>query len=94
MFHWKNFFNILCVCVCVTVGNKDDALPEKKVVKTEDAQKFAEQIGVPLYETSAKENKNVEEVSSLSIDSGDPQSCPILICAYLYTTCMKVVYQK
>ena len=35
------------------------------MVKTEDAQKFAEQIGVPLYETSAKENQNVEEVSSL-----------------------------
>lgn len=45
-----------------SVGNKNDASPEKKVVKTEDAQKFAEQIGVPLYETSAKENQNVEEV--------------------------------
>ena len=47
----------------VAVGNKNDATPEKKVVKTEDAQKFSEQIGVPLYETSAKENQNVEEVS-------------------------------
>jgi Ras-related protein Rab-35 len=46
----------------ILVGNKNDALPDKKVVKTEDAQKFAEQIGVPLYETSAKENLNVEEV--------------------------------
>ena len=46
-----------------SVGNKNDATPEKKVVKTEDAQKFAEQIGVPLYETSAKENLNVEDVS-------------------------------
>ena len=45
------------------VGNKIDAPVEKKVVKTEDAQKFAEQIGVALYETSAKENQNVEEVS-------------------------------
>ena len=45
------------------MGNKNDAAPDKKVVKTEDAQKFAEQIGVPLYETSAKENQNVEEVS-------------------------------
>lgn len=60
----------VCVYVCVrlslyldSVGNKNDASPEKKVVKTEDAQKFAEQIGVPLYETSAKENQNVEEVS-------------------------------
>ena len=47
------------------MGNKNDATPDKKVVKTEDAQKFAEQIGVPLYETSAKENLNVEEVSLL-----------------------------
>ena len=46
------------------MGNKNDASPEKKVVKTDDAQKFAEQIGVPLYETSAKENQNVEEVGA------------------------------
>ena len=45
------------------MGNKNDAPPDKKVVKTEDAVKFAEQIDVPLYETSAKENLNVEEVS-------------------------------
>lgn len=45
----------------VTVGNKNDC-PEKKVVQTEDAQKFADQIGIQLYETSAKENLNVEEV--------------------------------
>ena len=57
--------SFLHVFVCGSVGNKNDALPDKKVVKTEDAQKFAEQIGVPLYETSAKENLNVEEVSSL-----------------------------
>ena len=43
------------------VGNKNDS-PEKKVVQTDDAQKFAEQIGIQLYETSAKENVNVEEV--------------------------------
>ena len=28
----------------------------------EDAQKFAEQIGIQLFETSAKDNINVEEV--------------------------------
>ena len=44
-----------------TVGNKNDC-PDKKVVQTEDAQKFADQIGIQLYETSAKENINVEEV--------------------------------
>ena len=31
-------------------------------MSTDDAQKFAEQIGIELYETSAKENINVEEV--------------------------------
>lgn len=45
----------------ILVGNKNDC-PEKKVVQTEDAQKFADQIGIQLYETSAKENINVEEV--------------------------------
>jgi Ras-related protein Rab-35 len=43
------------------VGNKNDCL-EKKVVQTEDAQKFADLIGIQLYETSAKENLNVKEV--------------------------------
>lgn len=45
----------------ILVGNKDDC-PEKKAVSTEDAKKFAEQIGIEFYETSAKENVNVEEV--------------------------------
>lgn len=49
------------LCVLVVVGNKNDS-PDKKVVSTDDAQKFAEQIGVELYESSAKENINVEEV--------------------------------
>ena len=31
-------------------------------MQLEDAQKFAEQIGIQLYETSAKDNINVEEV--------------------------------
>jgi Ras-related protein Rab-35 len=43
------------------VGNRTDIL-EKKVVQTEDAQKLADEIGIQLYETSAKENLNVEEV--------------------------------
>jgi Ras-related protein Rab-35 len=45
----------------LSVGNKNDS-PEKKVVRTEDAQKFADEIGIQLYETSAKENLNVQEV--------------------------------
>lgn len=44
------------------MGNKNDD-PNSKVVETTDAQKFAEQMGINLFETSAKENINVEEVS-------------------------------
>ena len=43
------------------VGNKDDD-PEVKVVLREDAEKFADRMGIELFETSAKINKNVEEV--------------------------------
>jgi len=37
-------------------------MPERKVVLTEDAQRFAGQMGIQLFETSAKDNKNVEEM--------------------------------
>lgn len=47
----------------ILVGNKDDC-PDKKVVVTSDAQNFADQIKVTLFETSAKDNKNVEEMFS------------------------------
>lgn len=46
----------------VLVGNKNDA-PNQKVVLTEDAQRFANQMGIQLFETSAKDNINVEEVN-------------------------------
>lgn len=54
-------YNVECR-VPVQVGNKNDD-PNSKVVETSDAQKFAEQMGIRLFETSAKENLNVEEVS-------------------------------
>ncbi len=44
----------------VLVGNKNDN-PDRKVVLTEDARRFAEHMGIQLFETSAKENFNVEE---------------------------------
>ncbi len=44
-----------------SVGNKDD-MPDRKVVLTEDAQRFASQMGIQLFETSAKDNKNVEDM--------------------------------
>ena len=33
-----------------------------QVVLTEDARRFAEQMGIRLFETSAKDNINVEEM--------------------------------
>ena len=33
-----------------------------KVVLTEDARRFADQMGIQLFETSAKDNINVEEM--------------------------------
>ncbi|KAG1714258.1 Ras-related protein Rab-35 [Nymphon striatum] len=45
----------------ILVGNKNDD-PDRKVVLTEDAQRFADQMGIQLFETSAKENINVEEM--------------------------------
>lgn len=52
--------NLILFCFS-QVGNKDDN-PEKKVVVKEDAVKFAEQMGIQVFETSAKDNKNVEDV--------------------------------
>lgn len=45
----------------ILVGNKCDDV-EKKVVEFDDAQRFAHQMGIQLYEASAKENIRVEEL--------------------------------
>lgn len=45
----------------LSVGNKNDD-PAKKQVDTQDAVRFGESMGVRVFETSAKENINVEEV--------------------------------
>ncbi|MGH0178529.1 UNVERIFIED_CONTAM: hypothetical protein FKN15_077596 [Acipenser sinensis] len=59
---WLHEINQNCDDVCrILVGNKNDD-PQSKVVETNDAQKFAEQMGIHLFETSAKENLNVEEM--------------------------------
>ena len=52
---------VIAVIFDFIVGNKDDD-PERKVVDVNDAQRFADQMEIQLFETSAKENKNVEEV--------------------------------
>lgn len=46
----------------ILVGNKDDVDNEGgKVVLTSDARAYAEQKGLPFFETSAKDNKNIAE---------------------------------
>ena len=46
----------------ILVGNKDDNDNEAgKVVLTSDARAYAEQKELPFFETSAKDNKNVNE---------------------------------
>ncbi|MCP9258178.1 Ras-related protein Rab-35 [Dirofilaria immitis] len=47
----------------VLVGNKADD-PERRVVLEVDARRFAETMKIPFFETSAKENINVEEMFS------------------------------
>ncbi|XP_065663513.1 ras-related protein Rab-35 isoform X2 [Hydra vulgaris] len=47
----------------VLVGNKNDCL-KNKVVDTQDAKTFAAQMGVEVFETSAKDNLNIEQVFS------------------------------
>lgn len=48
------------------VGNKNDD-PARKQVDTQDAVHFGESVGVRVFETSAKENINVEEVTPVII---------------------------
>lgn len=62
------------------VGNKNDD-PERKVVETEDAYKFAGQMGIQLFETSAKENVNVEEVrpGQSPVGSSGPHASQLLL---------------
>uniref|UniRef100_UPI00358E39B1 ras-related protein Rab-35-like n=1 Tax=Myxine glutinosa TaxID=7769 RepID=UPI00358E39B1 len=59
---WLQEIGDNCDDVCrVLVGNKNDDA-SRKVVEPADAQRFADQMGVQLFETSAKENINVEEM--------------------------------
>ncbi|CAF1131557.1 unnamed protein product [Didymodactylos carnosus] len=47
----------------ILVGNKDDSDFEMtKVVLTSDASQYAQQKNLPFFETSARDNKNVENV--------------------------------
>lgn len=56
----KTCDHFLLFCI-PAVGNKADD-PERRVVLEVDARRFAETMKIPFFETSAKENINVEEV--------------------------------
>ncbi|XP_053694852.1 ras-related protein Rab-35-like [Sabethes cyaneus] len=59
---WIHEIDSNCDAVCmVLVGNKNDQLGQK-VVLTEDAKRFSDQMKIKLFETSAKENINIEEM--------------------------------
>jgi len=59
---WLHEINQNCDEVSrVLVGNKCDD-PDRRVVLKEDASRFASQMGIQLFETSAKENIHVEEM--------------------------------
>ncbi|XP_030064740.1 ras-related protein Rab-35 isoform X2 [Microcaecilia unicolor] len=58
---WLHEIGQNCDNVCKILGNKNDD-PSRKQVETADAKCFSEQMGVRLFETSAKENSNVEEM--------------------------------
>ncbi|CAF0918170.1 unnamed protein product [Rotaria sordida] len=50
----------------VIIGNKDDIASQddkslKKVISTEDIEQYACEMNLPFFETSAKDNKNVNE---------------------------------
>ena len=60
------------------MGNKIDD-PDKKVVPKDEAQHFADQIGIQLYETSAKDNINIEEVCTCVCACGCECMCLCLV---------------
>ena len=43
------------------IGNKTDLIDERQVSR-EEAEKLAKGLGIPYYETSAKDGSNVEEI--------------------------------
>lgn len=59
---WLHEINQNCDDVSrILVGNKCED-PERRVVLKEDASRLASQMGIQLFETSAKKNINVEEM--------------------------------
>ncbi|CAF0732644.1 unnamed protein product [Didymodactylos carnosus] len=61
---WTDEINKYCdeTIAKVLVGNKDDDdVSSNKVVLTDDAQQYSRQMNLPFFETSARDNKNVDK---------------------------------
>jgi Ras-related protein Rab-35 len=60
---WIDEINKYCQdnIVKILVGNKDDFDSTGKVVSTDDAKQYARQMNITLFETSAKDNRNIQE---------------------------------
>ena len=52
----------------VLVGTKCDLIEERQVT-VEEIAKFAEKQGLPYFETSAKDNKNIHETFQYILDN-------------------------
>ena len=76
----------------ISVGNKDDC-PQNKVVETDDAKRFSEQMGVQLFETSAKDNINIEDVSNIYL-TVFPFNISIFSTIYLIIDAKIVTYSR
>lgn len=51
----------------ILVGNKSDMAEEKRAVPYSKGQALADEYKIHFFETSAKDNINVEEVSSRAL---------------------------
>ena len=62
IYRWLHEINQNCDDVNrILVGNKCDD-PDRRVVLKEDATRFSNQMGIQLFETSAKDGHNVDEI--------------------------------
>jgi Ras-related protein Rab-8A len=56
---------LLLLLLQILVGNKSDMADEKRAVPYAKGQALAEEYGMRFFETSAKDNLNVEEVGAV-----------------------------
>ena len=67
-----------CDMIQILVGNKLDLADEKRAVPIERGQALADEFGFRFFETSAKEDTNVEQVRWLAA----PRRCRQLLCTW------------